>query len=304
MVRLDRNSETAVLLATEGTISAVATHSMSTALFRACLRILRPLARILLRNGVTAHEFNKIAEVAFVAAAEDVLREQSRAPSFSRISSLTGIHRHAVSGVKTALESDELARLSDKDYQRNRLARVLSGWYEHPDFTGGDGRPRRLTLSGPEPSFAELARRFSGDIYPGIILDELQRVGAVRIGADGLVQPTTRRIMPSGAIGESMEYLGTMAFDILSTLEHNMLAPENERLFEDSAVSVNLPRASLPLLRRWVDRRAAPLLSDLEGWMAEHEPRGQGSPAATDKVRAGVAVVLFVDGNPDQPTGK
>lgn len=277
---------------------------MTKVLLRACLRILRPLARILLRNGVTAHEFSKIAEVAFVVAAEDVLREQARSPSFSRISSLTAIHRHAVSSVKAALESDELALLTEKDYQRNRLARVLSGWYEHPDFTGGDGRPRRLTISGPDPSFAELARRFSGDIYPGIILDELQRVGAVKIGADGLVQPTTRRIMPSGAVGESAEHLGTVAFDVLSTLEHNMIAAESERLFEDSAVSVSLPRASLPLLRRWVDRRAAPLLSDLEGWMAEHEPREPASTAASDRVRAGVAVVLFVDGNADPPGKK
>lgn len=277
---------------------------MNTALIRACLRILRPLARVLLRNGVTAHEFSKIAEMAFVAAAEDVLREQSRPPSYSRISSLTALHRHSVSSVKAAMESDRLVLLSGKDYQRNRLSRVLSGWYEHPDFTDNDGRPRRLTLSGPEPSFAELARRFSGDIYPGIILDELQRVGAVKIGSDGLVQALKRRIVPTGPAGEAVEHLGTVACDVLSTLEHNMLAPEGERMFADSAVSVELTRASLPLMRRWIERRASPLLSDLEGWMAEQAPRDPQSDESGERIRAGVAVVMFAEKNADETVGK
>jgi hypothetical protein len=255
----------------------------------------------MLRNGVTAHEFAKIAEVAFVAAADDVLREQSRSTSFSRISSLTGIHRHAVSNVKAALDADEFDLLSQKDYQRNRLARVLGGWFEHPDFTDRDGRPRRLPLQGPEPSFAELVRRFSGDIYPGIILDELQRADAVREGPDGLLQPTVRRILPVGADGESLDRMGRVACDVLSTLERNMAAPAEERLFEDSAVSVNFPAASLPLLRRWLDRRGAPLLSDLEGWMAERESAGSGAAARADQVRAGVALVMFVERPEDPP---
>jgi hypothetical protein len=276
---------------------------MTAELARACLRLLRPLARVLLRHGVTAHEFGKLAEVAFVSAAEDVLQEQSRPTSFSRISSLTGIHRHAVSSVKAALEADEFDLLSQKDYQRNRLARVLGGWFEHPDFTDRDGRPRRLPLQGTGSSFTELVRRFSGDIYPGIILDELQRAGAIKVTTDGSLQAVSRRVLPAGADGESLERLGRVACDVLSTLEHNMSAQEGARLFEDSAVSVRFPAASLPMLRRWVDRRGAPLLSDLEGWMTEREARESAEQPEAPRVRAGVAMVMFVDRNPADPAG-
>jgi hypothetical protein len=263
--------------------------------FRACLHLLRPLARVLLRHGVTAHQFGRIAEAAFVAAADDVLREQSRAASYSRISSLTGIHRHAVSVVKAALEEDEFALLGNKEYQRNRLVRVLGGWYEHPDFTDRDGRPRRLPIQGPEPSFAELVRRFSGDIYPGIILDELQRAGAVRVDPDGCVRAVTRRIIPAAGDGESLERMGRVACDVLTTLERNMVLPEPDRLFEDSAVSVDFPADGLPLLRRWLDRRGTPLLNDLEGWMAERESSDAAAAANGRRVRAGVALVMFAD---------
>jgi hypothetical protein len=262
---------------------------------RACLLLLRPLARVLLRHGVTAHQFGKMAEAAFVAAADDVLREQARSASYSRISSLTGIHRHAVSAVKAALDADEFALLGSKDYQRNRLARVLGGWFEHPDFTDRDGRPRRLPLHGPEPSFSELVRRFSGDIYPGIILDELQRAGSVRIGEDGCVRAVARRILPAASDDESLERMGRVACDVLTTLERNMALPEAERLFEDSAVSVNFPVTALPLLRRWLDRRGAPLLNDLEGWMAERESSAGGAGAGAGRVRAGVSLVMFAD---------
>ncbi len=271
-------------------------------IFRACLRLLRPLARVLLRHGVTAHQFGKMAEAAFVAAADDVLREQARSASYSRISSLTGIHRHAVSAVKAALDADEFALLGSKDYQRNRLARVLGGWFEHPDFTDRDGRPRRLPLQGPEASFSELVRRFSGDIYPGIILDELQRAGAVRVGPGDSVQAVARRILPAASDDESLERMGRVTCDVLTTLERNMVLPEAERLFEDSAVSVNFPVSALPLLRRWLDRRGAPLLNDLEGWMAGRESSGGAAAADGSRVRAGVALVMFTDRPTDPQT--
>ena len=276
---------------------------MTVELFRACLRLLRPLARVLLRHGVTAHQFGKMAEAAFVAAADDELHEQARSASYSRISSLTGIHRHAVSAVKAALDSDEFTLLGSKEYQRNRLARVLGGWFEHPDFTDRDGRPRRLPLQGPEPSFPELVRRFSGDIYPGIILDELQRAGAVRVGADGCVQAVARRVLPAAGDDESLERMGRVACDVLTTLERNMALPEAERLFEDSAVSVNFPVTALPHLRRWLDRRGAPLLNDLEGWMAERESSGGGTAADGSHVRAGVSLVMFADRPGSPQTG-
>jgi hypothetical protein len=244
----------------------------------------------MLRHGLSTYEFAKFANIAFVQAAQDLLREQGKSASFSRISTITGLHRHVVSDIVKAAEATGADLAADKDYQRNRLARVLSGWFESPDYTDGDGRPLVLPFDGPAPSFAELVRSFSGDIYPKIILDELLRVGAVRTLKDGSVRAVARRYTLGGADPAALKHLGIAARDLLCTLEHNIAAPVEGRLFDDTVVSVKLDRAAMPLLRRLLRRRGASFLEDVEGWISEHEVTDQSK-----SVRAGVMVQMFVD---------
>jgi hypothetical protein len=260
----------------------------------ACLRLLRPLARIVLRHGLSTYDFSRIANIAFVQAAQDILREQGKAASFSRVSTITGLHRHVVSGIVKSLEGTRLEMATDKDYQRNRLARVLAGWFESPDYTDSDGRPLVLPIDGPAPSFAELVRSFSGDIYPTIILDELLRVGAVRTLKDGSVRAVARRYTLGGADPSALNHLGIAARDLLSTLEYNITAPADGRLFDDSVVSVKLDSAAIPLLRQLLRRHGANFLEDIEGWISEHEVAGEAKA-----IRAGVMVQMFVESEPD-----
>jgi len=258
----------------------------------ACLRLLRPLARIMLRHGLSTYDFSRIANIAFIQAAQDILREQGKTPSFSRVSTITGLHRHVVSDIVKSAEANRPGLAADKDYQRNRLARVLSGWFESPAYTDDDGRPRVLPVDGPEPSFEGLVRSFSGDIYPKIILEELLRVGAVRILKDGSVRALARRYTLGGADAAALQQLGSAARDLFSTLEHNIAAPADNRLFDDSVVSVRLDSAAIPLLRQLLHRRGASFLEDVEGWISERETTGESG-----SVRAGVMVQMFVDRN-------
>ena len=256
----------------------------------ACLRLLRPFARIMLRHGLSSYDFSRIANIAFVRAAGDILREQGKPTSFSRISTITGLHRHVVSDIVNSPPETATDPAFDKDYRRNRLARVLSGWFESPSYTDRDGRPLVLPVEGAEPSFSSLVRAFSGDIYPRIILDELVEVGAVRILKDGNVRALSRRYSPGGAKPAALQHLGTTACDVLSTLEHNLAKPPDERHYDDTVVSVRLDRAALPLFRRLLRQRGAAFLEDVEGWISEHEKHDR-----TDTVRAGVMVQMFVD---------
>jgi len=265
-------------------------HHTNNALSRACLRLLRPLARIMLRHGLSTYDFTRIANIAFVTAARDILREQGKPLSFSRVSAITGLHRHVVSDIVNSADAGPADLATDKDYRRNRLARVLSGWFESPDYTDSEGRPRSLSVDGPEPSFNSLVRRFSGDIYPRIILDELVEVGAARILKDGSVRALTRRYTTGGAEPAAIEHLGNTVYDHLATLEHNLAAPPDARLYDDSVVSLQLDRAALPLFRRLLKQRGAAFLEDIEGWVREHE-----RPDSPNAVRAGVMVQMFVE---------
>lgn len=247
----------------------------------------------MLRHGLSTYDFSRVANIAFVQAARDILHEQGKSVSFSRISTITGLHRHVVSDIVN-LDDGEPGNLgAEKEYQRNRVARVLAGWFESPEYTDSEGRPRVLPVDGPEPSFETLARSYSGDIYPAIILDELLRVGAVRRLKDGTLRAVSRRYTLGGADPAAIAHLGSTASDVLRTLEQNLSAPPESRLYEDTVISVALDRASIPLLRRLLRDRGAAFLQDIEGWVAEHEKPDSGDP-----VRAGVIVQMVLDDRP------
>jgi hypothetical protein len=271
------------------------------ALITACLTLLRPLARIMLRHGLSTYDFSRIANIAFVQAALDILSEQGKPLSFSRVSTITGLHRHVVSDIVNSEDSSGPQPELEKDYRRNRLARVLAGWFESPAYTDGEGRPRMLPIDGPAPSFASLVHEFSGDIYPKIILEELLQVGAVRMSRDGSLRAVTRRYTLGGADPVALEQLGSTARDVLNTLEHNLAAPVESRLYSDTAATVSLERAAIPLFHRLLRQRGAAFMEDIEGWIAEHD-----RPGAPDKVRAGVMLHMFVDeesGSEVKPAG-
>jgi hypothetical protein len=251
----------------------------------------------MLRHGLSTYDFARIANIAFVRAAGDILREQGKPVSFSRVSAITGLHRHVVSEIANAPD-DAGDSASDKDYRRNRLARVLAGWFENPGYTDEEGRPRVLAVDGPAPSFSSLVHEFSGDIYPRIILDELLEVGAIRVLKDGGIRAVARRYSSGGAEPAAIEHLGSTARDVFSTLEHNLAVGPEARLYDDSVVSVRLDRAALPLFRRLLRQRGAAFLEDVEGWVREHE-----QPESPDAVRAGVIVQMFVESDSESGAG-
>jgi len=244
----------------------------------------------MLRHGMSTYDFSRLANIAFVHAARDILREQGKPLSFSRVSTITGLHRHVVSDIVNSEAPGGADLAAEKDYRRNRLARVLAGWFESPEYTDGEGRPQVLPLEGPAPSFDSLVRSFSGDIYPKIILEELTQVGAVRIQKDGLVRAVARRYTLGGAEPVALEHLGTAAYDLLSTLEHNLAAQPESRLYDDAVVTLHFDQAALPLFRRLMRERGAAFLEEIEGWITEHE-----NPEAPQTVRAGVMLQMFVD---------
>ena len=244
----------------------------------------------MLRHGMSSYDFSRIANIAFVRAAADILNEQGKPLSFSRISTITGLHRHVVSDIVNSPAETAPGSDSEKDYRRNRLARVLTGWFESPAYTDADGRPRVLAIDGPEPTFSSLVRSFSGDIYPRIILDELIAVGAAKLLKDGSVRALNRRYTSGGAEPAALQHLGSTGRDVFNTMEHNLSTPPEERLYDDTVVSVHLDRAALPLFRRLLRQRGAAFLEDIEGWVSEHE-----KPGKNETVRAGVMVQMFVD---------
>ena len=80
---------------------------MSTALLNAAARVLKPVVRILLRNGVPSDELTELVRKVYVDVATQEFKLEGRRQTLSRISVLTGLNRKEVSRLTKVLEADE-----------------------------------------------------------------------------------------------------------------------------------------------------------------------------------------------------
>ena len=145
------------------------------ALSDAARSILRPLVRVLLRNGIPYAAFADTVRRVYVEVAEREFTLPGRKQTVSRISTVTGLTRKEVARI----QSMEAAAPATPAERFNRPARVIGGWVRDRRYHGKRGQPADLPIDGETGSFSALVREFSGDIPPRAIADELARVGAI-----------------------------------------------------------------------------------------------------------------------------
>src|SRR5512139_3152579 len=143
------------------------------AIAAAVTTLLRPLVRLLLRNGISYRTFSDIAKRVYVTVAAEEFGIPGRKQSKSRISILTGLSRKEVLRVSRLPSPDDLGAVE----RYNRAARVVGGWVRDPRFNPGSGQPMDLPFDGEGTCFGELVRIYSGDAPSRAVLDELLRVG-------------------------------------------------------------------------------------------------------------------------------
>jgi len=253
----------------------------SDALHTAIRTLLRPLVRILLRNGVPLGVLVEFAKKAYVDVALQELVPGGRKPSLSRASVITGLTRKEVSRL-AALEGG----VAPESQQYNRAARVVSGWVRDRRYHDGRGRPASLPPEGAQRSFAELVRRYSGDMPARAVLDELLRVGAVRELRNGRIQLVTRAYVPATGEREKLAILGSDVASLIATIDHNLTHPPEQALFQRKVAYDNLPAEALPRIRGEATRKAQKLLEELDRMMARHDRDVNPAAGGTGRKRA------------------
>ncbi|MCP1726337.1 hypothetical protein J2T60_000302 [Natronospira proteinivora] len=187
---------------------------------KALAAMLRPLARMLLRNGVSYKAFAELAKRVFVETAREEFRIPGRKQSDSRVSVITGLSRKEVKRVQTEppREGEGMLRLY------NRAARVIYGWVNDPDFQDGNGEPVRLQMESEagELDFVRLVRRYSGDAPARAVLDELDRVHAVGRHDDGFLSLRIRSYAPPNEMDpKKLDYLGQAGAALVESVDLN-----------------------------------------------------------------------------------
>ena len=265
-------------------------ESLKPAVNAATLRILDPLARFLLAAGIGVGDFLALVKVAYVRAARDEGREKRGEiePNASRISVVTGLRRGEIAAI-LASDRDE-HRTSDRG--RHRAERVLSGWWNDPDFQTPEGEPAILPLSGPRRSFKALVSRYSNEPRPAPVLDELLRVNAVKRLADGRLKAISRTYATVRWNPEGIRSLGEALNEHLATLLHNLQNVGQPR-FVRRVVNAQLDPAYRPMLVRDIQEQLEGTANSIED--ALNDRRATVAPArrGPDAIRLGVTMYVF-----------
>ncbi len=254
-----------------------------------CRSLLIPVARLLLKSGVTWKEFSEVARHAFVYVATNEFGIRGRPTNVSRVAILTGMTRREVRRQRALLDKDPQPETG----YMSKAARVLSGWHQDRDFTAASGEPRALALDGSGASFSELARRYGSDIPPGALLKELESADAITRLADGRIRATKRVFLPRPMEPAQIRLWASVMQDIASTLEHNLTRDKaTVPRFERRALSLRVDRRALVAFRQFLENEGQAFLERVDDWLTQHQANAESTGSA---IRLGAGVYHIED---------
>jgi hypothetical protein len=253
-----------------------------TALAKAARQLLRPLVRILLRNGVAYGQFAELARQVYVDVAWQEFTPPGRKQSASRVAVLTGLTRKDVRKLIEQPGEQADGEPPDAGLARyNRAVRVISGWLRDAEFHTADGQPAALPLHGESVCFDALVRRYSGDMPTRAMLDVLVAAGSVKVQADS-VQLLSRAFVPSSDAIDKIAILGRDTAELLSTIDHNLSHPREQARYQRKVSSDSLRADQVEAFRLLAAAQSQALLEQLDGWLSVREV----PPGETGQTRA------------------
>lgn len=265
--------------------------------------MLRPLVRILLRHGISYAEFAEIVKAVYVEIAVTDFKVEGKRGTKSRIAVITGLTRKEVSRVIEGARKEE----GEPKSNLNRVARVLAGWHTDPDFLGPYGMPLEIRYEEGGLSavnFATLVRRYSGDMSPRSMLDELMRVGAVVETEPGWLKVLRRVYEPQTLAMDNFERVGEVVKNFVDTVDFNLQKKEQGAgRFERIVYSPEGIRESdFPKFRDYVNERCQALLEEIDNWIARLD-----LPESSDRERVthtGIGIYHYIERRDDKETFK
>jgi len=232
-------------------------------------QILRPLVRILLRNGISCGSFEEMVRKAYVDEAFAQAQRNNIKATISSVSAETGLSRKEV---KRLTEVD-LSDSKNTEQKYNRAIRVISGWLNDPQYAYEEGNPRALSMDSgldSEASFAGLVKQYSGDIPTKAMLNLLEASNCVEI-KDGLVHLVRNAYVPGNDPEEIIRILGRDTNQLINTIDHNLTADEKSKWFQRKVSNPRVATDAVPEFKEFSRKRSQTLLEELDAWLSQNE---------------------------------
>jgi hypothetical protein len=228
-------------------------------------KVLRPLVRLMLSQGINYTMILEDLKRVFVSVAEEEFKINGKAQTNSRITLLTGVHRKDVHLIRN--EEDKTPELP-----LSIGAQIIGLWLGNAKFLNEAGQPlplARLASKGADMSFEALVASISKDFRARPVLDEWLRLGFVRQDEKDFVHLNVQAFIPNQDLEEKMSFLSMNVHDHMAAAVNN-LNNQNTAMLERCVYYDGLNTENIEILHQFarqngmnainaINRRAAAL---------------------------------------------
>jgi len=248
-------------------------NDIQTAIIGASLKILRPLVRVLLRNGFACGNFIELVRKAYVDEAFAMANSNIKV-TVSSVSARTGLSRKEVKRLREQGDSYS----NSNDYKYNRAIRVISGWLNDQRFSLLRGSALPLPMEDGEHSFVALVKDYSGDIPTKAMYNMLESSHCIE-KKDGMVHLINHAYVPGNDSSEIINILGTDTNELIESIDHNLTCDENKRRYQRKVSSTVVKASAVNEFHAYASKRSQVLLEELDTWLSQHEIDSQEDDA-------------------------
>lgn len=268
------------------------------AVVSALRRVLRPLVRLLVGQGITYPYLSDLLKSVYVETAAREFTVGGKLATDSRLTLLTGVHRKDIRRLRR-----ETPRDAEPTPAMTLGTQIVARWLGDPAYHDADGAPRALPRTpskGGTESFAALVEKVSKNVRPRSVLDELLRLGVVTVDAGENVHLVTRGFVPGSEIDAKAFYFGEALHDHLAAGVHN-LSGARPAWLERSVYYDELSPAAVAELQSKSERLSMQVLQEInrDGMALE----AKDPPAAGERMRMRLGVFFYAEPVAPAPDG-
>jgi hypothetical protein len=238
------------------------------------------LAPLLVENGVTIPEAEKLLRAVCVHAMSKRLQSGRRMLNDSQLSIRMGVDRHNVARLlkQTPLDGVQVSA------GRATVMRVIHGWEAE---CLAKKQTRELAIGDSHsvgPSIWALIQRYAPGVYPRGIIDEMIRVKLVRPIGHGVLRLEARSLSKSKLNSHDLEQATQRMEDVTRAISHDLANPRAKPILLE-AQSEQIDVADVPLARKMLVERLESMMERVAEEL--NSPRLQRGPSTGRKVRLG-----------------
>jgi hypothetical protein len=256
----------------------------------ALLLVLKPLARALIKVGVGYREFSEIGKIAFVQTASQDYGLRGRPTNISRVAVMTGLTRKEVKRIRDKSDTNE----ETVTMKTTPVSQVLHRWHTDQEFLDDVGRPMKLAFDGPDVSFSYLVKKYAGDVPPGAMRTELQRINALEVDSQGKLRPTKRAAYNVDLHDRLIGGLAGILYPAALNLAHNIETPAHSDSWVNLAATSRFVRKDdRGRIMRMSTDRVNEFVEAIDDMYGAYETLFDSEPAGIDDRVIGVGVFYF-----------